>query len=228
MRRQLLALVAVGAVGLTAGCGFLLGLESLTYTASPVNVSDQALNQTDYRETAVLTQNETIPVTAFGQTRTVKVTNHIAKYRQGSDAGGMTADGPALFIALASPEIEVLGNTINPIGDVPNDEIVERTDTLYENVSVGEEQGTRTVEALGASRQIQTWEATAVMRGVRVPVYVDATRFKHGSDYLVAIAIYPRHEVGERAMVDRLVAGLQHSDDDGDIAGATEQDRRLN
>jgi len=216
MQRRILALVAVGVVVLSAGCGFLLGLEPLTFSSSPITVSDQAVQEAGYEEAVVGPQNESRDFTAFGQTRTVEVTNHVGRYERSVDLGPLGSRRAATFVALSSPEIEVAGNTVNPIADISDEEILERVGSQYESVSVGDQTGTRTVETLGDSRTVTRFNGTVTVEGTEIPVFLETSRFKHGSDYVVVVAVYPQDVPGEVERVETLFAGLDHTADTGD------------
>lgn len=216
MQRRLLALVAVGVVVLSAGCGFLLGLESLTFSSSPIAVSDQAVQETGYEEAAVGPQNESVMFSVFGQNRTVEVTNHVGRYERSVDLGPLGSQRAATFVALSSPEIEVAGNTVNPIQNISDGEILERVGARYESVSVEEQTGTRTAESLGDSRTLTRFNGTATLEGTEIPVFLETARFKHGSDYVVVVAVYPQDVPGEAERVGTLFAGLDHTADTED------------
>lgn len=216
MQRRMLALAAVGVVVLSAGCGLLLGLESLTFSSSPIPVSDQAVQETEYQAAAVGPRNESITFSVFGQNRTAELTNHVGQYERAVDLGPRESQRAATFVALSIPEIEVAGNTVNPIEDTTDEEILSRVDSRYEVVSVEEQTGTRTVDSLGDSRTLTRFNGTATAEGTEVPVFLETARFKHGSDYVVVVVIYPQDVPGEAERVGTLFAGLNHTADTED------------
>lgn len=211
MERRILAFAAVGLVVLSAGCGFLLGLNSLTFSATPINVSDQAVEETGYEETAAGPRTEQRNYSAFGQTRTVEVTNYMAKYERRIQLGPLGSQRAGVFATLASPEIEIAGNTLNPLQSVQDEEILSRVGSQYEGVSVGEQTGTRTIESLGDSRTLTRFNGSATLAGSEVPVYLETSRFKHGNDFIVVVAIYPQDAEGEADRVATLMRDLQHT-----------------
>ena len=210
MQRRMLALAAVGVVVLSAGCGLLLGLESLTFSSSPIPVSDQAVQETEYQAAAVGPRNESITFSVFGQNRTAELTNHVGQYERAVDLGPRESQRAATFVALSIPEIEVAGNTVT------DEEILSRVDSRYEVVSVEEQTGTRTVDSLGDSRTLTRFNGTATAEGTEIPVFLETARFKHGSDYVVVVVIYPQDVPGEAERVGTLFAGLNHTADTED------------
>lgn len=216
MQTRTLAVLAVALVTLSAGCGFLLGNEALEFAANPATVADDATTETGYEETNVTAVNLTQNVTVADQTRTVRLVNHRATYERQVDLPGLDTDQrAALLMTLSSPEIDVAGQTLNPLSGVDERDIVQRFDTGYEGLQVGQQVDNRSVQALGANRSVEQFEGTATLGGAELDVYVHATTFKHGDDFVTAVAIYPRAVDGEDERVVTLLEGLEHERGEG-------------
>lgn len=212
-RRQTVTAVFVTVMITTAGCGFITGSEALTFSATPATVSDQALQNTGYEEVAVTEQVVERNFSAAGQTRTVKVVNQLAKYERQIDMGPLGSKRAGVFVAFTSPEVSVLGQTFNPIAEMTTQELLSRFDSQYESMSVGSKVGSRSIMILGQSRTVDKYEGTANIGGSQVQVYIEITQvFKHGSDYVVAIAIYPQQSTESSERVKTLFQGLQHDE----------------
>jgi len=217
MKTRTLATLAVALVMATAGCGFLLGSEPLEFTASSVTVSDSAVSETGYEETAVTTENVTQNVTVADQRRSIKVVNHLAQYERQVELpvlGG--SQRAAVFLALSSPQMEVAGQTLNPIKNLEEREMLRKFQTGYEGLSVGQQVDSRSVRMLGANRTLKKFNGTATFAGSEVDVYIHAAKFKHGSDFLAVVAIYPQELDDEEAAVVTLSEGLEHSTNGSD------------
>lgn len=210
-RRQALVAITVGVLMTTAGCGFLTGSEPLRISASPATVSDQALQATGYEEVAVQEQVVERNFSVAGQTRTVEVTNQLAKYERQIDLGPLGSRRAGVFVAFTSPEVSVLGQTFNPIAGMTTQELVTRFESQYESLSVGSKVGSRSITVLGQARTVDRYEGTAMLGGQQVEVYIEVTAvFKHGSDYVVALAVYPQQSTESPERVKTLLQGLQH------------------
>lgn len=209
LRQSLVALVVVLAA-VTAGCGFLTGQDSLSFSAEPATVGDDVQSETGYEEQAVESSTVTRNFSAAGQTRQVEVTNQQARYERAVDLGPLGSQRAAVFVTFTSPEVEAVGQTFNPVSDMSTREILQQFESQYEGLSVGDHVENRSVTALGASRMLEKYEGAATIGGSEVDVYVHATKFQHGDDYVVAVGIYPQQLDGEEENVVALVEGIEH------------------
>ncbi|MFB6108655.1 MAG: DUF6517 family protein [Haloplanus sp.] len=209
--RRSVALVAVAMLTLTAGCGFLTGGQALTFDASPATVSDAAASNAGYQETNVSEQVVTRNFTVANQTRQVEVTNQLAQYERQVDLGPLGSRRAAVFVAFASPQVDVAGQTFNPISDMSEREVLEQFESEYDGIEVGQQVDNRSVTVLGQSVAVEKFEGTASLAGTQVDVYVHAAKLEDDGDYVVAVAIYPQRLDGEEQNVVTLLEGLQHS-----------------
>lgn len=211
MQTRTLAVLAVGLTLVTAGCGFLLGSEPLVFDASEATVSEQVVSQTGYEETNVSAQNVTKEFSVADQSREVTVTNQLAKYERRLDLGPLDeSKRAAVFAAFASPEIEVAGQTFNPIKDMSEREILTKFESQYSGISVDERVGRQNVSALGDTRTLSKFTGSATLAGQELDVYIHASKFKHGDDFIAVVAIYPQNVPGEEDTVITLFRGLEH------------------
>lgn len=203
MHRGGLAAVAVGIAVLSAGCGFVLGLEPMTVTGSAATVSDDALADTEYSEAVVTTQNATRNVSAFGQTREIAVVNRVATYRSGS--GGA-------MVLLSAPQVEVGSAAVsfNPLSEVTVRNLLPRFDPRYESLTTTGRTGAEDLPVLGAPREVTTYNGTATVGGREVPVTVLTTEFSHQGDNLAAVVVY-RSGTDDRATAETLLANVEHT-----------------
>lgn len=203
--------VALAALLVTSGCiGFLTGSEALEFSAESATVSDAALADSGYEEANVTGEEVNETFSAAGQERRVRVTNWLAQYERAVDLGPLGEKRAAVFVALSTPKVEVLGRTFNPLADTSNRDLLQRLQSRYSGLRVGDRVDSRNVTALGAQRTVDTFEGQATFAGVDVDVYVHVTKFEHDGDIVAAIAIHPQQLDGERETVDDLLAGLEH------------------
>jgi hypothetical protein len=204
--------VLVAVLVATAGCSYLSG--PLTFEANEATVGDGALGETGYEEVAVedVTVNRTF--SAAGQSKQVTVTNWLAQYERRVDLGPLGSQRAAVFVAFATPQVEVAGQAFNPVGDLSEKELLKRFQSRYQSISVGDQVGSTEVSTLGTTVDLKKFDGQATFRGQQIDVYLHVAKFEHGDDYVVALAVYPQRLSGEESKVVRLTEGLDH--DSGD------------
>lgn len=211
MTRTSLAVTAVVLLVLGAGClGFVTGSEPLEFSASPATVTDDARTEAGYQENAVEAQPLERDVTVAGQQRTVKVTNHVARYGREVDLGPLGQQELGVFVVLSTPEVEVLGRTFNPVGDMSNRELLQRLQGNYQSLEVGDRVGTTQVQVLGEDTALETYDGTASVEGREVDIRIRITRVTHEGDYVIAVGLYPAQLSEESGRIETLVEGITH------------------
>lgn len=212
MTRMPLAVVAVVVLVAGAGClGFLSGSEPLEFAATPATVADSATADTGYQEKRVEAQPLEREVTVAGQTRTVKVTNHVAVYTREADLGPLGQQELGTFVALSTPEIEVLGRTFNPVGDMSNRELLGQIQGNYQGLQIGDRVGATSVQLLGQSTTLETYDGTATAQGQSVDVRIRIAKVTHEGDFVVVVGIYPTQLEGEGDRIETLIGGVTHA-----------------
>jgi len=208
MQRSTLTVVALVGLVALAGCGTLSG--DVSFSASPATVADATQDDTGYEEANVSEQEVTREFSAAGQSKNVTVTNHVAMYERSVDLSVVGDRRAAVFGVFASPEVEVLEQTFNPVEDYSDRELAALAQQQYSGLTVGDEVGTREVAVLGESTNVTKFDGEASIGGSTVDIYVHVTKVKHDGDFVVAVAIYPQALDGEQETVDELLAGLEH------------------
>jgi predicted small lipoprotein YifL len=208
MQRSTLTAAALAALVALAGCGMLTG--DLSYSASPATVDDPTLEDTGYEEANVTEQEVTREFSAAGQTRNVTVTNHVAMYERSVDVPVVGQQRAAVFGAFATPQVDVLGESFNPVDDYSDRELAALAQQQYSGLTVGDAVGTRNVSVLGEPANVTKFDGQASIGGSTIDVYVHVTKVKHDGDFVVAVAIYPQAMDDEQETVDELLGGLQH------------------
>jgi hypothetical protein len=204
-----LALLALLVV--SSGClGALVGDEPLSFAASKATVDDAALANTGYehQETRKLELNRTFEV--GGESRQVEVTNWAAVYTKSIEIDGVGEQQAATVAVLSTPEVNVLGRTINPVGEMDNDELVERVISEQGNVRNIEEVGSTTVTILGEETEVTKFSATITVDGQEVDGYVHLGKVTHDGDIVLVAGMYPRQLSGEEETVLELMGAVEH------------------
>ena len=209
--RRVLTGLAVVALVLSAGCvGFLAGDEPLAFESGPVQVADANQSEAGYETVSVgaNTPNQSFPVA--GETRNVSVTNHVASYQRAVELGPLGSAPFARFTVLSTPQVEVAGQTLNPVGGLSNRDLALRLQSQYDSIEDVRFVGNRTVETLGEPRTVSRFGATTTVAGVDVDLALHVSKFRHGDDFVVAIAVYPARLDGETDRVEAMLRGIEH------------------
>ena len=213
--RNTLAGLAVALLVLTGGCvGFLTGEESLSFDAEPVEVTDDARSAAGYEAVRVEPMERNRSFTVAGQTRNVTVTNHVAAYQRAVDLGPLGTEPFARVTVLATPQVEIAGRTLNPVGELSDRELATRLQSQYDSIEDVRFAGNRSVEILGADRTVSRFDATTTVAGAEVDLVLHVTKFRHGEDFIVGIGVHPARLDGERARVETMLQGIEHRTDD--------------
>lgn len=205
------ASVLLAALLVTSGCiGFLTGSEALEFSASKATVSDQARSDTGYEKVEVKDQTVEKSFSVGGQKRQVQVTNWMAQYDRSVELGALGSQRAAVFVAFATPQVEIGPKTFNPVGDMSNRELLQKLQSRYGSLQVGSQVGSDTVTALGGERTVTKFEGKANFQGTTADVYIHVAKFKHDGDFVIVVAVYPQQLDGEQGKVYALIGGLEH------------------
>jgi hypothetical protein len=210
MTRRTTVAVVLTVLVVSSGClGILSG--PVTFSASKATPGDQALEATGYEEANVSKSTISRTFSVADQSKDVEVTNWIATYERTVSIPGAGEQRAAVFSTFSTPQVEVLGQTFNPIDDYSNEDLARQAQDQYGSLSIGNSVGERQVTVLNQSTTVTTFEGQASLQaGQSVDVYIEVTRVKHEGDIVVAVAIYPQQLDGEQQRVNTLLAGLEH------------------
>ncbi|WP_435096336.1 DUF6517 family protein [Halarchaeum sp. P4] len=211
MRNKQLAVVALAALVALSGCSMLSG--PVTFSAEKATVSDQALSETNYEKVSVNEQVINRTFSAAGQSKNVTVTNWVAQYDRTVDLGPLGSQRAAVFSAVATPQVKVLGQgPFNPVAKYNNTQLVMLLQQNYQSVNSIQHQSNYTTTMLGHNTSVGKFSAKATLKGGQsMDVYVHVTKVQDGDDYVVAVAVYPqRIDDQEAPRVKTLMQGVQH------------------
>ncbi len=208
---QRIALTAlVSLLVVSAGCTGLLTGETIEFTAAEATVDEETLSATGYEggepTNQTITRNESIG----GQERTVRITNRIAQYSRSGEIRGVQAPEAATFVVLSTPGAQMAGQTLNPAAGWSDRRIVDQVAQRNNDVRDIQFDENRTVQSLGESRELSVFNGTTERAGQELDVRIHVASFEHEGDVLIAVAVHPA-AIDERATVDELVGGLQHT-----------------
>lgn len=208
-------LVGAGALALgaaAAGCTDVIGDEPMTFEASPAQVPDSTTDETGYdlddlREVVV---ERTFEVADRSQQ--VEVTNWQAQYSKTVEFAQVGSQRAAVFTALATPQVEVLGQTFNPVAEMSPEELADRIQDQYDEIQELEpdEQAPITILGEDATRTRFSGEVR-LQQGVRVDVHLHvSSAVESGDDFVIAAGGYPQQLQAEEDHVLAMMERIEH------------------
>jgi hypothetical protein len=192
-RRTLLAATAAAGIGGLSGCvsdylGSTTQLES-----TPAGVSQSALDSTGYE--AVETEERVIEntVEAAGKSETFVITNYLNKYEKPVGIEGVSETATATFAVHATSQIELPGETVNPVGELSGRDVVDLIGDRYDGINGIEHDSDRELTILEQSVTKSRFVAAASFAELSVDLDIHVTEaVERGEDFLVAVGVYPQ------------------------------------
>lgn len=212
MRQNIVAGVLVAMLVITAGCtGVLTG--PVTFSASEATVSDAALEETGYEHNRTEKMEVSRTFSAAGQSKDAEVTNWISEYHQKVGLPGVGEKKVAVFATFASPQVEVLEKSFNPLKKYDDRQLAEQFTTQLDSVNDVRKVSSRNQTMLGKSTAVTKFEASVTTTvGIEFDAYIHVTKVKHDDDFVVALAVYPQQLSGQSDKVGRLLRGVEHGE----------------
>jgi outer membrane lipopolysaccharide assembly protein LptE/RlpB len=198
-------IVASGCVGMLSG--------PVTFSASKATVSDAALEETGFEHNRTDQMTATREFSAAGQSKEVEVTNWISEYHRNIGLSGAAEQEVAVFATFASPQVEVVGKSFNPLAKYENRQLAEQFTARLDSVENVRQVDSRQRSMLGRSTEVTKFEATVTTAaGVQFDAYLHVTKVEHDGDHVVALAVYPQ-QFGDRGeTVAKLLDGVEHGE----------------
>lgn len=216
-RRSLLAAGATGTIALTAGClGFVLGNEPLEFAADRVAPTDEMVAETGYKERAVEQRTMERSESIGGIERDFEASLWTSSYSKAVEYRGQTREG-SVFTAVSVPGMEVAGQSVNPLDEMSNEELLEeflgRVDSNRGTVDNIRHQESFALEILGESRDVDSFVGESELDGEPLDVELTLASFDHEDDLLVLLGVLPKRLTEESANVELLMESVEHTAD---------------
>lgn len=211
-RRTFLAGTATALGAATAGCGFILGEESLAFEADAARVPDSTADGAGYEFQGVADQTIERTFEVADQSRDVRVTNRMAEYEKAVDLGPLGELRAAIFTALSTPQVSVLGQTFNPVAEMSTAELAERIQSRFEDIGSLERDGESTVTILGVETTLTRFTGrTQLPGGQEIDIYLHISEpVDHEDDFVIAVGGYPQRLPGEESNILELTESIEH------------------
>lgn len=211
-RRQFLAGSAVTAGSALAGCGFILGNEPLRLEADAARVPSSVASERGYDYDGTTDQTIDRTVDVAGQTRRIVVTNRIAEYSKAVELGPIGEVRAAFFTAFSTPQVSILGETLNPVAHLSTADLVRQLQSRFDEIGSLEPAGESSITILG-SETIQT-KFTGRMRiagGQQIDVSLHLNEpVENEGDLLIGLGGYPEQLPAEESNILAMMEGLDH------------------
>ncbi|WP_254545478.1 DUF6517 family protein [Halomarina pelagica] len=210
-RRRFLAGLAAGVVGATSGCVSGSWSHQL---ARPATVPLDVLRSTGYRRRRLRRESFTRTLKVFDVERTVGVTVLVAEYERMAELP--TFDEPVrlgLFATVSAPQVEILGQSLNPIDNMPPSAVAGLIDKGQQMVGDLEEYDVHSTTLLDTDVAVSRYTAVAdePTRDRRIPIYFTVSQtVPSRSDFVLATSLYPRRFASERERIHALTRAAEH------------------
>jgi len=216
------ALAAAGGVALAglAGCTALdvATGEPAEFTAGTATVADATLSESGYELNDVSDRTVAREFEVGGQTREVRVTNTIAEYDKAVELFGQRYQA-AVFAAVTTPQVQVLGQALNPIAEMGTRERAELILSRYENVGDLERGSEYTTTVLGTDAEVVVYTAEGEIEGTGASTELElhiGEPVAAGDDFVLPLAAYPA-SFSDGENVRQMMNGIEHEPaSDGD------------
>jgi len=210
------ALGLAGAVGLAslAGCTALdvaTGGEPAEFTAGTATVSDATLSESGYDLNEVSDEPLSREVEVAGQTREVRVTNTLAEYDKAVELFGENYQA-AVFAAVTTPQIQVLGQALNPIAELGTRERADLILSRYDGVGDLERGSEYSTEILDTDASVVVYTAQGEIEGTGASTELElhiGEPVSVGDDFVLPLAAYPA-AFSDGENVRRMMNGIEH------------------
>ena len=214
-RRRAIGVGAAAGIASLAGCTALdvvTGDEPAEFTAGTATVSDETLDETGYELNEVTSETVSQEFEVAGSTQEVRVTNRVAEYDRAVELFGERYQA-AVFAALATPRVEVLGQAFNPIADLDDEERAELIVTRYDDVDSLERGSEYTTSVLDTDVDVVVYTAEGEIAGTGLDVDIElhvGAPVEVGDDFVLPLAAYPEG-FGDGETVRTMINGIEYS-----------------
>lgn len=220
-RRACLGAAGVTAASALAGCLDMIpfvGDDPLRFEAKPASVPTNVLEETGYEEHEIGEMTVTETFEAAGQSQDVEVTNWLSEYDRALDLGPLDVIleervQAAVFTALSTPQVDVLGQTFNPVGDMSPREIADMLQDHYEDFEDLEQVDETEATLAGQTTDVAEFETRAELlpAGMTIDLTLHiAAAVESGDDFIIGIGGHPSVLDDEREHIYTLFAAVEH------------------
>ena len=192
MRRRSV-LTGIGTTGIVSITGCLGSVKKATsFKAAVAGVEQSALDETGYKHEKTEEIGIEREIEVAGQSQTVSVTNQLRQYSKTVDFGVLGEKKMGLFAVFATPKVDVLEKSFNPVSEMPPGELVRLVSSNYEGMGDVEFDSESTVTILGEEVTDSRYVSEASLGEQKIDLRLHVTEaVARGDDLVVTIGGYP-------------------------------------
>ena len=206
-------LAAVGGLATLAGCLDVIGGGPVSFEASPARVGRSTLDETGYsfdRLSEEVTEEE---FSAGGQSRTVEVTSKLATYNRTVNLGPLGEQVGAIFAAVTTPQVTVLGREFNPVEELSTTELATTIQDQFLGIENRQQADEGPVTIDGEQTTATKFRADAGYDGSPIKLNLHVSEaIEMGDDFLVTLGVHPELLFGESDRIRSLMQGVESGD----------------
>lgn len=187
----------------------------MKFSSSPAAVSEETAQSTGYEKKDVrnITKNRSFSKEVQGETieREIEVTNWAVRYGKSTEMGELGEQEIAQFVTFTTPQVEIMGQSFNPVAEMSHDELVQKFVGKVGAVKDIEKVSETNIVMLGEGTKVSKYKATTEMNGMEIDVYIHLAITQHGDDHVGAVGVYPvQLESQEEKNVLSLMKSVEH------------------
>ncbi|WP_255168994.1 DUF6517 family protein [Natrononativus amylolyticus] len=210
-RRQLLAAGSVTLAGALSGCLDAVAAGSVEFASTPARVSADALESSGFSEDRIDEEVVVESVSALGVSREVRVTNWVSEYTRSLSLLGTTVADLAVFAAITTPQVRVLGREFNYVSEFSSADLAAEIQHRYDDVRNVEQEDEYSLSILDSEATVGRFRADAEFLSTGQTLEVDlhvTDPIEHDEEYVACIGVYPRRVSGGDDRIATLMEGV--------------------
>ncbi|MXR50279.1 hypothetical protein GRX03_01465 [Halovenus sp. WSH3] len=211
-RRGYLAATGAAAIAGIAGCLDVITGGAAEFEANPSRVPQSVLDETGYELDGVSDREITRTFEAGGESRDVVVTNKLAEHHKSISVPTAGLDGAdaAVFTALTTPQVNVLGRNFNPVEDMSAQELAQMVQQQYDMAAAPSEEDEQTVTINGEQTPLVRFRADARFQGNPIELFIHISEaVELGDDFVVVFGGYPTVLSGEGENIVQMAEAVE-------------------
>ena len=195
-----------------AGCSEVNIDEPLRFESTPAYISDSVLEETGYEERD---RDEIRIQRSFdvgGDDRTVTVTNQLVTYEQSVTTEVSVPEelSNSVFATVTTPSIELLGQELNPVAEMSNEELIEEAGDQFGRIENIEISGEAEITILGEATTRTQFSAETQLADANVDVYLHVNNpVKRDEEFVSGVGVHPQRLPAEEAAIRKMFGGIE-------------------
>lgn len=239
MRKRVLAVCGLLAVLACSGCVAFITGDTVEFESDPAVVPNETATANGFtlQQHNETSMNQSIEI--LGQEREIHISFEQAVYTSRLP-GNLTTNGsmdsesvdrealneslqngsslnetlkPTALTILSVPDAQILGQSVNPLVHLPNEELVNRFGGAGGSVSNLEESSNRQVSMLESETEVTVFEGAGERDGQSSDAIVSVAKTAHEGDVVIFVGIEPGANETDAGTIDTFLENVEHPTD---------------